>query len=180
MSNEYKPGEIVDIEIKGARVAKVYGTRVLVECSGFGVTLPSVAADGITVTRVAPVAPAVQAGDVWRMGNGDVRQIFMAGSFLEADDPRDSGYGIPAADLDFTGAELLFRLNAAPAAGMLRRFRDRDGDVWTETSPVSGRYHITPCGRGECDDARARTDAAADHGPLTDLESVPAAMEVTR
>lgn len=81
--SDYQPGEIVNVEIEGARVVGVGDAglgpylRIAVTVNGHeGVSGVLVAADGVTVTSVAPATPTLpaewppQPGDLWRDASG--------------------------------------------------------------------------------------------------------------
>lgn len=107
---ERQPGDTVDVQIRGARVveSETMWIELRYDHKQYSVGLrPDV--DAVTITRAAPPEWPPQAGDTWRTAGG-VRQIFAADGTLEADDPHDSGFSIPVADLDPVGATLLFRL----------------------------------------------------------------------
>lgn len=66
MSIELQPGEVVDITIKGARIAAITDTHLYAE-SGNGETVRvSHSMSGVSVERVAPAEWPPQPGDVWR------------------------------------------------------------------------------------------------------------------
>jgi hypothetical protein len=68
---EYRPGEVVDITIKGARVDRVDGRWLGCLLGAYRVTVPL---DGprVTVERVAPAEWPPQPGDLWKDRNESV------------------------------------------------------------------------------------------------------------
>lgn len=80
--SSFKPGEIVDITIKGARVEWANSTDMNVWAvdevdPDTGVNLGeqitiSHAAENVTIERVAPAEWPPRPGDLWRDGEGDV------------------------------------------------------------------------------------------------------------
>jgi hypothetical protein len=74
--SDFKPGEIVDIEIKGARVQGDDGPdspQSLYVSVGAGVEIPiPLGEEGVTFTRVAPAEWPPQVDDLWRDTRGIV------------------------------------------------------------------------------------------------------------
>lgn len=162
MSTDFKPGDVVDIEIKGAKVTIVDGRFMEFQTQDpdehLSLNLP---VPGVTITRRAPQP---QAGDVWRIeGWGTCFVTGINGDLTITD---VEGLRIGADSVDFTGATRLYPPTDQPERPMLRRFEDRDGDVWTETGPESNLY------RAKLSGTWGRVEA--EYGPLKDLPPIPA------
>jgi hypothetical protein len=72
MSARYAEGELIDVQIKGARVDAINDSGMLVQLSDLiQVDLPlPLPNNGVTVTRVAPAEWPPVAGDLWANANG--------------------------------------------------------------------------------------------------------------
>jgi hypothetical protein len=72
MNARYAEGELIDVQIKGARVGAINDSGMLVQLSDLiQVDLPlPLPNNGVTVTRVAPAEWPPLAGDLWANANG--------------------------------------------------------------------------------------------------------------
>lgn len=109
---DFKPGDIVDVEIRGAVVLGASAHSMEMDHPATGRVWIELADGGFTITRRPPTP---QAGDVWRMANGDLRFIHdgdMAGRLLAR---LPSGRYSKVKNLDFTDAVRLCSPTGEPA-----------------------------------------------------------------
>lgn len=107
---DFQPGDIVDITITGAKVTEILDDGGISIRVGSGDYLWLVPTADVTVVRRAPQP---QPGDVWRLRPDRVVHITrdrFDNYELWAISPEDNRETLPISDVDFTDAELLFRL----------------------------------------------------------------------
>lgn len=190
---EPKPGDIVDVEIRGARVVEVTDGSLVIDSPSLDMATLYPAHDVTVKLR----APQPQAGDVWILADGH------AYHFLENGDGVLLGhYSYQLAGGRCAGASTVGSLNLTHArcvyppervshndsisdiaaeavavkgkSAMLRRFRDDEFDIWTETAPGSCRYECRINSSAWPGEPPTRDEVDKVSGPLTDLRSVPA------
>lgn len=188
-TQEFRVGDIVDItrEIIGARVIRLLTTGITVEADDQNYRIyfddPT-----YTVTQRTPAAPTLQAGEVWRLTDGSQVSVIRLQGVVMTVDMATGLYRLPS-KVDFADAERLFPrqvyMTSGPATpegsstGMLRKFKDCDGDTWTETKPESGRFHLgnNDCLSSECHNSdycgNPLRYVSENYGPIKDLDSIP-------
>lgn len=184
--SDYRPGEIVDVTIKGVRIAATEdaippmdprGLLVIADEHGDLYPLPPQAA----ITRVAPAHWPPQEGDVWRR---DADGLNWFGVLIDNDDTTDSPYvlltcsrsskdryGRPCDEALYTFGPFTLThrvsVTAEPKAVLPEhwppqhddQWQDGDGYIWTARA---GKLHVHPSSLGEPQDEVLRKFA-----PLT-------------
>jgi hypothetical protein len=180
---DYKPGERVDVTIRGARVVEMHGHDLRVAVGDPGEAYLTIGADAlrdsaVTVERVTPAEWPPRLDDLWRDHGG---VLWFRGRAINSGDPlmgNSLGEVVTPDQLLTMSPVLVFRHDVTPSTpagprtwdrgdtipGDVVAVRDADSDVWRLAGDA---WYLADGGL-----KRYTDDLLSNYGPVTEVEAL--------